>query len=80
MTDIKVETVEKNFDSILETVGTESFIDWDKFSSSSSGVINAIDELNKKMIKFREYQHRNFIQTSKPHSYSSEKTEKLRFA
>jgi len=53
MTEIKVETIEKNFDNLLEIVGTETFVNWDKFSASSSGIINAIDELNKKMIRFR---------------------------
>lgn len=56
--------MEKNFDSILETVGTASFINWEKFSHSSAEIINTIEELNRKLSVFREYQHKNFIQTS----------------
>lgn len=64
MAEIKIDTVEKNFDHILEAVGTQSFINWEKFSHSSAEVINSIEELNKKLTIFRECQHRSFIQTS----------------
>lgn len=67
MSEIKIETVEKNFDHILETVGTQSFINWEKFSHSSAEVINSIEELNRKLGIFRECQHKIFIQTSKNH-------------
>jgi hypothetical protein len=43
MSDIKIETVEKNTDSILEKVGKEPFVNWDNFSQSSTDVARAID-------------------------------------
>lgn len=57
--------MEKNFEHILKVVGTESFVDWQKFSHSSAAVINSIEELNRKLSIFRECQQRNFIQTMK---------------
>jgi uncharacterized protein YlzI (FlbEa/FlbD family) len=53
MTEIKIETIESNFDSIQEMVGSNSYVNWEKFSSSSAEVINSIDELNKKVSIFR---------------------------
>jgi hypothetical protein len=42
MSEIKVDTIEKNFDEILKAVGDKSFINWEKFSHSSAEVINSI--------------------------------------
>lgn len=53
MSDIKIQTIEKNFDHILTSVGNESFVNWEQFTHSSAAVINSIDELNKKMNMFR---------------------------
>lgn len=64
MTDIKIETVEKNFDAILELVGNDSYVSWEGFSQNSSEVVQSIDALNRNMSIYRECQHRNFIQTS----------------
>lgn len=36
MSQVDIATVEKNFDSILETVGQNAYVDWDKFTKSSS--------------------------------------------
>ena len=45
-------------------VGNESYVNWDKFSKSSSDVISSIDHLNKRISTFREGQHRTFIKAS----------------
>lgn len=65
MAEVKIETVEKNTDAILEKVGKDSFINWDLFSQSSTDVARSIDQLNAALGLFREVQHKSFIQTSK---------------
>lgn len=65
MSQVDIATVEKNFDSIIKIVGETAYVDWDKFTKSSSEVVKTIDELSKALTIFREVQHRNFIQTMK---------------
>ena len=62
---INLETIEKNFNSILEKTGTESFVPWEDFTKTSTSIVNSIDSLTKWLGIFREMQHKNFIQTSK---------------
>lgn len=65
MSEVKVETLEENFDQILQLVGEDSFVDWDSFTKSSSEATKAIDELTKALTIYREAQHRTFIQVMK---------------
>lgn len=65
MSNITIETVEKNSDKILEKVGKESYVNWDNFTMGSADVVKSIDRLNAAIATFRESQHKNFIQTSK---------------
>jgi hypothetical protein len=65
MSVVTIEAIENSFDDILGQVGTEAFIDWQKFSYINSEITNSIDEFNKVLTKFREYHHRNFIQVVK---------------
>lgn len=36
MSEVKIDTVEKNTDKILEKIGKDSFVQWETFSQSSS--------------------------------------------
>ncbi len=65
MSQVDIATVEKNFDNILQIVGENPYVDWEKFTKSSSDVVKTIDELSKSLAIFREAQHKNFIQTMK---------------
>ena len=65
--EVKIETVEKNYDRIQELVGEESYVNWEDFTKSSSDVVKTIDDLGKNLAVFREAQHKNFIQTSTLH-------------
>lgn len=73
MSEVKIDTVEKNTDKILEKIGKDSFVQWETFSQSSSEVARSIDELSTALGVFREIKHKNFIQTSKNKSKVSEK-------
>ena len=50
---MKIETIEKNYDAILELVGKESYVSWDDFSKNSSEVVKNIDEFAKNLSVFR---------------------------
>lgn len=76
MSEIKIDTVEKNTEAILGKVGKESFVNWEQFTLSSADVVRSIDELNTAISIFRDTQHKNFIQTSIFFHYHSEKTKK----
>ena len=65
MSQVDIATVEKNFENILQIVGENAYVNWDKFTKSSSEVVKTIDELSKSLAIFREAQHKNFIQTMK---------------
>lgn len=43
MSEVKIETIEKNSHQILEKVGKQSFVNWDTFSQSSTEVARSID-------------------------------------
>lgn len=36
MTELKIDDIEQNFDSILEITGSESFVNWEAFTKSST--------------------------------------------
>lgn len=74
MSEVKIDTVEKNTDKILEKIGKDSFVNWDSFTQSSSQVARTIDELTTALAIFREIQHKNFIQTSNNKYKISEET------
>jgi hypothetical protein len=38
MTEVKIENIETNFENILAQVGENSFVEWDSFTKSSTGL------------------------------------------
>ena len=77
MTDITIDTVEKNTAQILQIVGKDSFVNWDQFTQNSGEVAKHIDELTNALNFFRDLQHKNFIQTSIAFFIFSEKVKRL---
>lgn len=65
MAEVNIETIHANFDHILELVGQESFVEWEAFTKSSTGLTKHIDELNKALSIYREIQQRRFITNMK---------------
>ena len=53
MTEVTIEKVEQNSEAILELVGKDSFISWDKFTHNSSELVKAIEDANKSLAIFR---------------------------
>ena len=53
MSQVDIATVEKNFDSIIELVGTDAYVNWDQFTKTSSECVKTIDELNRSLAIFR---------------------------
>lgn len=53
MSQVDIATVEKNFDNIIKIVGENAYVDWEKFTKSSSEVVKTIDELSKALTIFR---------------------------
>lgn len=43
MTEVNIENIEANFDHILSLVGQDSFVDWESFTKSSTGMTKQID-------------------------------------
>jgi len=65
MTDIKIEDLEKNFDTILELVGSDSYVNWETFTKTSTGVSKQLEELVKTLAIYRDIHQRRFITTMK---------------
>jgi hypothetical protein len=49
----------------LTKVGSESLINWSKFSQSGIEIINSINEFNRVLNKYREQQNANFLAVMK---------------
>lgn len=43
MSQIDIATVEKNFDTILQIVGQNAYVNWDQFTKTSSECVKIID-------------------------------------
>ena len=65
MAEVKIDDIEKNFDSILQKVGQDSYVNWDSFTKSSSALTKKSEELAKTLAIFRDIQQRRFIGTMK---------------
>lgn len=61
MTEVTIENIESNFEHILSLVGQDSFVEWEAFTKSSTGMTKQIDELIKALTIYREIQQRRFI-------------------
>jgi hypothetical protein len=65
MTEVKIENIESNYDAVLELVGQDSFVNWEAFTKSSTGLTKQMEELVKQLSIFRDVQQRRFISTMK---------------
>jgi hypothetical protein len=65
MSDIKIDDIEQNFDSILEVTGKDSYVNWESFTKNSSEFMKSLDELAKSIAILKEIQHKKFIITMK---------------
>lgn len=65
MSDIKIDDIEQNFDSILEVTGKDSYVNWETFTKNSSEFMKSLDELAKSIAILKEIQHKKFILTMK---------------
>lgn len=65
MTEIKIEDILQNFDSILKLTGQDSYVNWESFTKNSTQFIKNLDELAKSIAILREVQHKKFIVTMK---------------
>jgi hypothetical protein len=61
MAEVNIENLESNYDHILSLVGQDSYIEWDTFTKSSTGLTKQIDELAKTLSIYRDIQQRRFI-------------------
>ena len=61
MTEVTIDHIEKSFDQILTTTGENSFVQWETFTKSSTGLTKQMDELQKSISIYREIQQRRFI-------------------
>ncbi len=43
MTEVTIESIESNFDHIISLVGEDSFVQWDTFTKSSTGLTKHMD-------------------------------------
>lgn len=46
-------------------MGENAYVDWEKFTKTSSDVLKTVDELTNALTVFRQAQQRTFIQTMK---------------
>jgi DNA-binding GntR family transcriptional regulator len=65
MTEIKIEEIEQHFDDILALTGSDSFVNWETFTKSSTDFIRSLEELAKNIAILREIQQKKFITTMK---------------
>jgi len=65
MSEVKIESIESNFEAVLELVGQESFVNWEGFTKSSSQLSKQMEDLAKQLTIFRDVQQRRFITTMK---------------
>ena len=65
MTEITIENIESNFDNILKMTGEDSFVEWESFTKSSTGLTKQMEEISKSLSIYREIQQRRFIMNMK---------------
>lgn len=64
-TELKIDTIEQYYDQILELTGSDSYVEWETFTKSSTDLVKGIEELGRAISILREIQQRSFIITMK---------------
>lgn len=63
--EVKIDDIEASFDDILGQLGEASFVQWDGFTKSSTGLTKQMEELVKSLSIYKEIQQRRFMGTMK---------------
>jgi hypothetical protein len=61
MAEVTIDNLESNFDHILSITGENSFVEWETFTKSSTGLNKQLDELAKQINIYRDIQQKRFI-------------------
>lgn len=61
MTDLKLQDLEKELDTVLTLTGSDSIIDWQSFSKNSNEVSVLSEAVGKKCAALREQQQKTFL-------------------
>jgi hypothetical protein len=61
----KIEDIEANYEQILSIVGSESYVNWESFTKSSTELVKSIDLLMQSLTVLKEIQQKRFITAMK---------------
>ena len=62
---VNIEDIEANYDRIFELVGTESYVNWEIFTKTSTDLSKQMDELMRGLSIYREIQQKRFLNAMK---------------